>query len=116
MDKDFELHCNIFHSLKVLKVFAKANRVISREGQNKVLNEYSTVHWYVSNIWSIQYTSTISSWITNHSVVHATCEKMRTLCPSSRTFFNIFSSRTSFPEARVRAAVSKLPLALLGAS
>ena len=53
MDKDFELHCNIFHSLKVLKVFAKANRVISREGQNNVLNEYSTVHWYVSNIWNI---------------------------------------------------------------
>ena len=53
MDKDFELHCNIFHSLKVLKIFAKANRVISGEGQNNVLNEYSTVHCYVSNMWSI---------------------------------------------------------------
>ena len=105
MGKDFELHCNIFHSLKVLKVFAKANRVISREGQNNVLNEYSTVHFGMLVIFGA-YTSTISSWITNHSVVHATCEKMRTLCPSSRNFFNIFSSRTSFPEARVRAAVS----------
>ena len=53
MDKDFELHCNIFHSLKVLKVFAKANRVISREGQNNVLTQAIQLNWYVSNIWSI---------------------------------------------------------------
>ena len=26
MDKDFELHCNIFHSLKVLKVFCKGQQ------------------------------------------------------------------------------------------
>ena len=44
MDKDFELHCNVFHSLKVFKVFAKANRVIPREGQNNILKEYSAVH------------------------------------------------------------------------
>ena len=45
MDKDFELHCNVFHSLKVLiTVFAKANRVIPREGQNNILKEYSAVH------------------------------------------------------------------------
>ena len=42
-NKDFELHCNVFHSLKVFKVFAKANRVMSREGQNNILKEYSTV-------------------------------------------------------------------------
>ena len=44
MDKDFELHCNVFHSLKVFKVFAKANRVMPREGQNNILKEYSAVH------------------------------------------------------------------------
>ena len=39
-----ELHCNVFHSLKVFKVFAKANRVMPREGQNNTLKEYSAVH------------------------------------------------------------------------
>lgn len=45
-----------------------------------------------------------------------TWEKIRTLCPSSCNFFNIFSNSTSLPEARVRAAASKLPLAPRGAS
>lgn len=44
MDKDFELYCNVSHSLKVFKVFAKANGVMSREGQNNISKEYLTVH------------------------------------------------------------------------
>ena len=44
MEKDFELHCNVFHSLKVFKVFVKVARVIQREGQNNILKEYSAVH------------------------------------------------------------------------
>ena len=51
---------------------------------------------------------------TDHIIL--TWEKISTLCPSSCNFFNIFSSSTSLPEARVKVGESKLPLMPRGAS